>query len=47
MIEFEISFDKGKKKSEKGLYKLKFAISEEKRNTLTINDIEFITTGFI
>lgn len=47
MIDFEISFEKGKKKSEKGLYKLKFNIGEDNREKLTINDVEFLCTGFV
>ena len=47
MIDFEVLFDKGKKKSDKGLYKLKFNIGEENHEKLTINDIEFLCTGFI
>lgn len=47
MIDFEVSFDKRKKKSEKGLYKIKFTIGEENKDKLTINDVEFLCTGFI
>lgn len=47
LIEFEISFDKGKKKSEKGLYKLRFNVGEENRDKLTINDVDFLCQGFI
>lgn len=47
MIDFEVSFEKGKKKSEKGLYKVKFNIGTENSDKLTQTDIEFLCTGFI
>lgn len=47
MINFEVSFEKGKKKSEKGLYKIKFNIGVENYEKLTQTDIEFLCTGFI
>ena len=47
MVDFWVAFDKGRKKSEKGLYKIKFDIGDENKDKLTINDIEFLCTGFI
>jgi hypothetical protein len=47
MIDFDVALDKSKKKSEKGLYKIRFSIGEENKDKLTINDVEFLCTGFI
>jgi hypothetical protein len=47
LIDFEVTFEKEKKKSMKGLYKIKFFISEDNINNLRTNDIEFLCAGFL
>ena len=46
MIDFGVSFCKGKKKSERDLHKLKFNIGEENKEKINNHDVNFITGGF-
>ena len=47
LIQFEVSFEKGRKKKDQGLYKVRFRIPEEDLTKLQENDIEFLTSGFL
>ena len=47
LIDFEVSFEKGRKKKDQGLYRIRFKISEGDLGKLKDNDIEFLTTGFL
>jgi len=45
-VNFWVIFEKGRKKSTKGLYKLTFKIEEESKDESTV-DQEFLCTGFL
>ena len=47
LVDFEVIFEKGKKKKDQGLYKLRFKFGEQNLEKLTANDVEFLTSGFI
>lgn len=47
LIEFEINFEKEKKKSLKGLYRVSFGIGDTNKDKLQSNDVEFLSTGFV
>lgn len=47
LVDFEVIFEKGKKKKDQGLYKLRFKFGDNNIEKLTLNDIEFLTTGFL
>ncbi|CDW84618.1 protein kinase domain containing protein [Stylonychia lemnae] len=47
LVEFEVVFEKGKKKKDQGLYKLRFKFGDENVEKLTANDVEFLTSGFL
>lgn len=47
LVEFEVIFEKGRKKKDQGLYKLRFQFGEQGLSKLSQTDVEFIITGFI
>ena len=47
LVDFEVIFEKGRKKKDQGLYKLRFKIGDSSLSKLSQNDIEFITNGFL
>ena len=47
LINFEVHFEKGRKKKDMGLYRVRFYIPEDDHKKLQENDIEFLTTGFL
>ena len=47
LIVFEISFEKGRKKRDLGLYRIRFKIPDEDMPKLQENDVDFLTAGFL
>eukprot|EP00347_Sterkiella_histriomuscorum_P001348 403372377 len=47
LVEFEVIFEKGRKKKDQGLYKLRFKFGDQNIDKLTLNDVEFLTSGFL
>ena len=47
LIEFEVSFEKGRKKKDQGLYRVRFKISQADLAKLKEHDIDFLTAGFL
>lgn len=47
IIQFEVSFEKGRKKRDMGLYRVRFGIPESDLGKLQEHDIDFLTAGFL
>ena len=47
LIDFEVTFEKGRRKRDQGLYRVRFKIPEGDLSRLQETDIEFLVTGFL
>ncbi len=47
LVDLEVFFEKRRQKKEQGLYRLRFRIGDQSLQKLAINDVEFITQGFL
>jgi hypothetical protein len=47
VIDFELAFEKGRKKSGQGLFRVRFKIPDNHLNSLHESDIDFLTVGFL
>jgi hypothetical protein len=47
LIIFEISFEKGRKKRDQGLYRIRFKIPDSDMPKLQEQDVDFLTAGFL